>query len=204
MSDARPKLSDSEHELLKETILPAARTFWKKHYPEGVYENFRPLTAFRGSFTESGVDQRLILYQYEPADNTGKYGIVVLQGGRQVCHYGFEDCALSNFRMLPDLNENGCSELAFDSWSMHQGYRHGAVLVITLGAKDMKPLGWTEIADDDLNTNRCFKFVITARRGTLPQFYSQRYQKVRDKWTSKGKQQAIKLSKQDTEYKLVK
>lgn len=201
--EVRPKLTTTETKLINKEVLPAARDYWNKKQPDSTYENYKPLAALNGSFTAPGTVQKVLIYQLEQPAPLGRYGLVILQNNKILQHYCYLQGYTEGYNVLPDLNNDGCNEITFQSWSMHQGYRHGAISIMGPGLKKMNSFGWTEIADDDLNTNICYKFFITAKTGKQPQFFSEKYQKVHNKWTIKSRCKAIKLENLYSELEFV-
>lgn len=179
-ADLKPQLSAEERLCLSEKILPAAKEIWKEKELEA---DFKPLAVLSGSFTAKAAKQRLVLYQYCEQSSYGLYGLVVFQDGKQLSHFCFQGDVPARIVALPDIDKDGCSEVALESWSMHQGYRRAYIRLFSVGPEFVGKFGIFKIADDDLNSNTYFKYVIKAEAERKnPRFQSEKFQKMKNKW----------------------
>jgi hypothetical protein len=186
-------LSPTEGSLINGSIFPAAKRQWKD---EGEL-NLKTLAVLSGSFTGGAAKQRLVFYKCR----YDIFGLAVLEGDRLVVNYGFKDLVEpGNVKVVPALSASSRDDVAIEYWSMHQGYRHGMVSVFELGASQVKKLGLFAIAEDDLGSNKYFKFEIRTTGGATPQYYSTKYQKIRNKWTKVGSSEALKPRADNIEF----
>ncbi len=192
-SDSRPVLTNEEANVLKSEAAKCAKQWEIEPYPEPV----EAIALLSGTFTSPGKKQRLILYRYYESPAVGYYGLLVFEGGRLQAHFGFQNSSIGRVAMLPDLNKNGRSELSFESWNMHQGYRHGEIRLLELNNDSVKKFGFFEFADDDLNKNVCFKYVLKAQPAQNPVFLSEKFQKRKNKWTLLKSEKPARLIKDE-------
>ncbi len=196
MNDRKPTLSKVEADLMIKEVFPKAKTAWKDKELE---PDFKTLDVFSGCFTRPKTQQRLIFYKYYDGGAGGIFGMAIVENGKLLAHYGYFGAVAANVTVISDLDADGRNEIAIEHWSMHQGYRHGGIDLIGFSDKGVKKFGGFEIADDDLNTNKCFKYLLTAKTGKAPAFTTTKYQKIRNKWTKLGKPTPL-APKDDTDY----
>lgn len=119
-----PLVSKEDAALMEKQAYPQAKKLWQAKKPDLEPEP-KVLKILQGAFTGPGKQQRLVFYQYGGYIPMGIYGLVVIDGGKIVAHRCFEFGSTGDIRVTPDLTGEGKNQIALETWSMHQGYRHG-------------------------------------------------------------------------------
>ena len=155
--------------------------------------------AVEGSFTGAGAKQTAVFYQFcETGNGLGWVGLAVIEKGKVVASFVQDSGWAFSIGKVADVNRNGLDEITLEfGGGLHQG--EGGTGVSIYEFKNDKPveLGWyqsSKITDTEATT----AWVLTARPGKTPVFYSQKYlSKGNDKWRRSGANKVYRLKKLD-------
>ncbi|MBV6494909.1 MAG: hypothetical protein DYH05_02790 [Acidobacteria bacterium ACB1] len=155
--------------------------------------------AVEGSFTKAGAKQTAVFYQFcETGNGLGWVGLAIIEKGKVVSSFVQDSGWAFSIGKVADVNRNGLDEIALEfGGGMHQG--EGGTGVSIYEFKNEKPveLGWyqsSKITDTEATT----AWVLTAKPGKTPVFYSQKYLSTsNDKWRRSGANKVYRLKKLD-------
>jgi hypothetical protein len=165
--------------------------------------SFSVQSVAAGSFTAP--ERRQKAYLYELCRSTLAFGIgglVVVENGKTVAHYVYGENGLdSEIAVLPDINQNGFSEIMLIGGGTGQGYTLGAVEIIELTPGGVISFGTADVYEDNFGTETARKsakaFKISVRAGKNPVYFRETYTRksAAGKWTLAGKSQKYSLRK---------
>lgn len=159
-----PVVPAADNQLLKQQVWPQANRIWKDEGPG----DFKIINVLHGSFTEKGAAQNLYFYEFGDQGNWSINGLAVLENGKLIAHIAFREQEGASANLLPDLTGDGRNEIAIESWSMHQGYRHGGIHILEVSPKGVKAFGYLGFAEDDLNKYTSEHSQLFVKTGPLP------------------------------------
>ncbi len=207
--DSNPEqVSGSDMQLVKRDALPAARRAWGSECEESL----EFVGSASGSFTAAGKAQRIILYRYcETGHAFANNGLVILEGGRVVRNMIYNGGGESEVRALPDLNQNGISEILLVGGSTNQGYTGTVISILELTTSGAVEFGDADVYEDNCGAvERCKMTAhkITAKPGAGIVYYRETFQKKSGKWRSAGAAKVLKLRESyrspKSEYRILK
>lgn len=129
-----------------------------------------------GAFTRSGATQTIVFYQYcQTGNGFGWVGLVLIEGGKVVGNYLAEAGWTVDIERIQDINKNGLDEftLAY-SGGMHQGMGGTGVDLMEFAGGLPKGVGWYK-ASEYGPTEASSAWKLTAKPGTTPSFFKQKY-----------------------------
>jgi hypothetical protein len=171
-------LSAAEQALMDKEILPKAR---KKLAGDACNESIEIAAVTHGAFTKKGADQTLIFYQFcQTGNGLGSAGIALIENGAAIGNYvSAESGWTNNARTLPDINQNGLSEVAlYYSGGMHQGQGGIGVDIMEFSAGALKGIGWYQAEGFTETTDNAYK--VTVKPGPKPVFFRERWASMDD------------------------
>lgn len=201
------KVSKTDVAAIERLAIPAARqALGGECEPEIDYTG----TA-SGSFTAPGRTQRIVLYRYcETGHGFANNGLVVFEGGSIVRHVIYNGGSEMEILALPDIDQNGISELVIAGGSTNQGYTVSAISILELSNTGARDIGDADAYEDNCGVvDRCkmTAYRILAQPGTKPKFFREIYQKRGGKWVGTSVRRAFSLRKSyqnpPTEYKIL-
>lgn len=174
----------------------------------GDEDTFSVIGAASGSFTKQKSSQTAYLYELcRSARTFGIGGIVIVENGKVVSHNTYGDNGLGyDIASLPDINQNGLSEIVLISGGMGQGFTFGGIEIIEIGANGVMSFGFAETYSDDYGVGNAKSlgtaYRITAQTGKTPVYFRETYsQKSSEgKWTLTKKTQKFTLRKDGGKY----
>ena len=135
-----------------------------------------------GAFTKPGARQKVYLYELcRSGRSFGIGGIVVVENSQTVvAHYVYGENGLdSDINALPDINQNGFSEIMLVGGGTGQGYSEGAVEIIELTPGGVKTFGIADTYEDNFGTDSAKKsataYRISVLPGKSPSFFRETY-----------------------------
>lgn len=154
-----------------------------------------------GSFTKPNARQKAYLYELCRSGRAfGIGGIVVVENSKTVAHYVYGENGLdSNLVAVPDINQNGFSEIMLIGGGSGQGYTQGAVEFIELTPGGVKTFGIADTYEDNFGTESARKsakaFKISVLPGKNPVFLRESFVRRSEagKWMLSGKSQKFSL-----------
>lgn len=155
-----------------------------------------------GSFTKPNARQKAYLYELCRSGRAfGIGGIVVVENSQVVAHYVYGENGLdSDIAALPDINQNGFSEIMMIGGGSGQGYSMGAVEIIELAPGGVNTLGIADTYEDDFGTAASGKksaraFSVSVLPGKSPVFFREGYARSSEqgKWILTVKSQKFRL-----------
>ena len=154
-----------------------------------------------GSFTKPNVRQKAYLYELcRSGLSYGIGGIVVVENGRIVAHYVYGENGLdSEIDVLPDINQNGFSEILLVGGGSGQGYTQGAVEIIEFTPGGIKSFGIADTYEDNFGTVKAKRYAkaykISVQPGASPDYFRETYTRRSEtgKWILAGKSQKYAL-----------
>ncbi len=165
-----------------------------------------------GSFTKPNARQKAYLYELcRSGRSFGIGGIVVVENSRTVAHYAYGENGLdSEIVALPDINQNGFSEIMLIGGGSGQGYTQGAVEIIELTPGGVKDFGIADTYEDNFGTESAKKsakaFRISVSPGKSPVFFRETYTRKGEsgKWilTVKSQKFSLRLDYEPKFYKI--
>ena len=207
------KLSSPEETLMKDTVLPAARQAWHERERDAECDaGFKPsaLDIAAGSFTKPKSDQRAILYTYCTfGHNMALNGIAVIENGRVVTHIVYEGGNDRAIGALPDINDNGLSEILIATGGTNQGITWGTISIIEIAGSEIVQFGQTGTLADDSGihekTGKIKANRISVKAGKTPVFYREIFvDNGSGGWRKPGLLAPISLEEDKVEYELLK
>jgi hypothetical protein len=166
-------------------------------------DSFGIVGAANGSFTRPNVSQKAYLYELcRSGRSFGIGGIVIVEAGRVVAHYTYGENGLnSDIAALPDINQNGLSEILLIGGGTGQGYTMGAVEIVEIVPGGIKSFGIADTYEDNFGTENAKKsakaFKVSVQAGKTPVYFRETYTRKSEegKWILAGKSQKYSLRK---------
>lgn len=159
-----------------------------------------------GSFSRPGSKQTLIFYQYcQTGNGFGWVGLVLIDGGKVAGSYISDASWTVGIGAVADLNKNGLDEftLAY-SGGMHQGQGGVGVDLMEFSGGIPKGIGWYK-AEEFADTESVAVWKLTAKTGTVPIFYKQKFiSNENSKYRKVGANAVTKLTKVSGKFTAVK
>ena len=154
-----------------------------------------------GSFTKPNARQTAYLYELCRSGRAfGIGGILVVENSQVVAHYVYGENGLdADIAALPDINENGFSEIMMIGGGTGQGYTKSAVEIIEFTPGGIKSFGIADTYEDNFGTENAKKsakaFRITVSPGKNPVFFRETYvrKSYEGKWILSAKSQKFSL-----------
>lgn len=154
-----------------------------------------------GSFTKPNAQQKAYLYELCRSGRAfGIGGIVVVENSQVIAHYVYGENGLdADIAALPDINQNGFSEIMLIGGGTGQGYTHGAVEIIELTPGGVNSFGIADTYEDNFGTEDAKKsataYKISALSGKPPVFFREAYTRksYEGKWIPAGKSRKFSL-----------
>lgn len=155
-----------------------------------------------GAFTKPGAKQKAYMYELcRPGRTFGIGGYIIAEDGKAVAHFAYGENGLnSNMFVLPDINQNGLSELVIYGGSMNQGYAGGAIEFYEAKNGNLEFLGSTITYTSDAGAKEngsTTAYFITVKPGSKPVFTRDTYEQKGDasKWSETKKAELFELDK---------
>lgn len=166
-------------------------------------DTFSVSGAADGSFTKPKSAQRAVLYELcRSGRSFGIGGIVIIENGKIIAHYTYGDNGLdSNLAALPDINENGLSEIVLIGGGNGQGYTAGTVEIIEMTPRGVQFFGTAETYSDDYGTGKPktsgTAYKVSVQKGKTPTYFRETYaqKSAQGKWTLAKKSHKFSLTK---------
>lgn len=159
-----------------------------------------------GSFSKAGAVQTIIFYQYcETGNGFGWAGIALIEGNDLIGSFITEAGWTIDIGTVTDLKKNGYDQFTLQ-WSggLHQGRGGVGVDLIEFSNGVPRVIGWY-LAEEIMYEESTKAWKLTARRGSSPTFYRQRFSSPDNKkWRSVGTAKPFKLVKKSITFKVVK
>ena len=188
---AKAELSIAEKRLMDRTILPKAR---KRLSGEACEESVEIAGIVHGTFIRAGAVQTLVFYQFcQTGNGLGSVGVAVFEGNRVVANLLSEESSQSvGAKVLPDINQNGLNEVAlYYSGGTHQGSGGTGVDIMEFSGTALKGIGWFQAYR--FTEKSSFSFKVSAKPGTPPQFFSEKWSSYKGKYRRVGGAVPLKL-----------
>lgn len=192
----------------KEVIKKEAVIKAKSSQDCGDENDFSIIGAASGSFTKEKSSQTAYLYELcRSARTFGIGGIVIVENGKIVSHNTYGDNGLAiDIASLPDINQNGLSEIVLISSGMGQGYSSGVIEIVEIGANGITSFGLADTYSDDYGVGNdkssATAYKITAQTGKTPVYFRETYTQkgAEAKWILTKKAQKFLLRKDAIKY----
>jgi hypothetical protein len=202
--------TSAEAALLERVVRPQARAVWSGD--DACSEDFTVVGRASGAFTQPGANQTAVLYRFcDIGRQNGMSGIAVLESGRVAAHVAFKGGGESGISALPDVDEDGLSEIAIASFGSGQGTMDGGVTVIELGASGVKKLGFFGTYHDNCGTDERRlaerASVLYAVPGSSPRFFIDRFTKScgeSTRWRASSARVPVLPENDDTSYRRIR
>jgi hypothetical protein len=194
--DGEPKLPVAIERIYETQILPPVR---KKLVSDTCSDSPTVTGTVNGSFTNSGVRQTAVFYQFcETGNGLGKVGLAVIEYGRIIGSFVQDSGWAFSIGKVSDVNRNGLDEIALEfGGGMHQGQGGTGVSIYEFKNNMPVEIGWyqsSKFTDSDATT----AWALTAKPGKHPVFFRQKYISTgKNKWRRSGANAAFKLKKID-------
>lgn len=206
--DAAPgQPNAAEVALLERVVRAQARAAWTG--VDACSDEFDVLGRARGAFTRPGATQSAVLYRFcNMGRQIGMSGVAVLESGRVVAHVVFKGGGEHAISALPDINENGLSEIAIAGAGSGQGYMDAGIAVVELGPRGVKKLGAFVTyrsncgSDKRLRAERAAVLYVTP--GSTPRFFTKGFTRPCDahvRWGAASARVPVRPEKDDTSYR---
>jgi hypothetical protein len=194
LTPTEARLTAVEQSILDKSVLPAARA---RLASDTCPEEVTAAGVVRGSFTRARARQSLIFYQFCITGNgRGAAGVVVIEDGAVAGNYIAAESGFTvDARVLPDINQNGISEIAlYYSGGLHQGEGGTGVDIVEVTNGSLKGIGWFQ-AESFTADGPTTGYKVMARPGKTPVFFREKYtQNAAGKWRKVGTQAPLKLT----------
>jgi hypothetical protein len=191
----KAELTAAEKNLMNRIALPRVRK--QLAGQEFCEESFDPAAVIHGSFSRAGAQQTIIFYQYcQTGNGLGEVGLVLIENNKMIGNYIADIGWSVDAKVLPDINQNGLDEFVlYYSGGIHQGAGGTGADIMEFSASGPKGIGWFQaenFSEDDNN----FSYKVSAKPGTAPIFYREKYASTSTgKFRRIGRQAAFKLGK---------
>jgi len=210
-------LNAAEEKIWFEKILPSAENYWKDseelmNANNGEAPAMRDVTT--GSFTKKGARQKAILYNFKnTGHNFSLNGIVIIENNNVVLHIIYNGGPDNSIGTLPDIDQNGLSELLIASSGQNSGELWKSVSIIQAAKKKIKKFGRLTVYTDNFGTyerkRKAEAVKLLVKKNNSPLFYKETYvSKDRDggknSWNKVDTMKQVKLDDDNTEYVFIK
>lgn len=200
--------TQAETKIVENEVIKKEAVIKTKSSVECDENDFFIIGSASGSFTKEKSSQTAYLYVLcRSARTFGIGGIVIVENGKIVSHNTYGDNGLAiDIASLPDINQNGLSEIVLISSGMGQGYSSGVIEIVEIGAKGITSFGFADTYSDDYGVGNdkssATAYKITAQRGKTPVYFRETYtQKGEEtKWILTKKAQKFLLRKDAMKY----
>lgn len=157
-------------------------------------------SVIKGSFTKPKIQQKAYLYELCRSGRAFGIGGIVVEDGRIAAHYIYGENGLdSDFAALPDINQNGFSEIMMIGGGNGQGYTKGAVEIIEFAPGGVKSFGIADTYEDDFGTENAKKsataYKVSVLPGKGPVYFRETYMRRSEqgRWTVTAKSRKFLL-----------
>ncbi len=200
----------AEAVLLERVVRAQARAAWRD--ADACSDDFAVLGRATGAFTRPGARQSAVLYRFcDVGRQSGMSGVAVLELGRVAAHVVFEGGGEHAISALPDIDENGLSEIAIAGAGSGQGYVQGGITVVELGPSGVRKLGTFITYRDNCGSDERrlaeHAAVLYAAPGSTPRFFTEGFTKACDapgRWRASSSRVLVVPEKDDTTYRRVR
>ncbi len=197
----------AEAALLERVVRPEARRAWRG--ADVCSDAFEVIGRVRGSFTRPGARQSAVLYRFcDVGRQTGMSGVAVLEAGRVAAHVVYEGGGEDAIAALPDVDEDGLSEIAIAGTGTGQGTMDRGMSILELGPRGVKKLGFFAIYHDDCGTEHRRPAeraaVLYATPGPAPRFFVDRFTRpceAKVRWRAASARAPIQPDEDETTYR---
>lgn len=194
--DSEPEPPKAIAKLYETKILPPVR---KKLVSDGCSDSPTFTGLVDGAFTKAGTKQTAVFYQFcETGNGLGWVGLSIIEKGKVVANFVQDSGWALSIGKVADVNKNGLDEIKLEfGGGMHQGQGGSGVSIYEF--KDDKPveIGWYQATKFD-ESETTTAWVLTAKAGKTPVFYSQKYLSAgNNKWRRSGANKIYRLKKLD-------
>jgi hypothetical protein len=213
-------VSNTEADVLKRDVQPAARRFWDKRTNLRDCE-FEVVDVAQGSFTKSQVAQKVVSYRLmgDPVkcaiapSGTARNGIAVFEDGRLVAHLAYHGSYYTALGALSDIDGNGLSEILIANGGGNSGVHVGSVSIIELSEKGVRKFGQFETGFDDCDAGagtsrkKVLAHKLYVKTEATVTFYRETFSNVcgeKGVWTKSGTLRQIALEKDVFQYHRLK
>lgn len=214
-----PKATEAETEFIKKEVLANGQTIKniakvcefkcdeddprENSANEDVSSDLNVYTVLDGSLTKPKSSQKAYFYHICWSEG-GKYatalgGIAVVERQKAVSHFIYSGISgFENIRVLPDINQNGLSEVVLGFASKIDGLLIGrSIGLFEIGANKIIILGETTTSDMTEDGETAYK--ISAKVGKTPVFYHEAFfdksESDKSNWQIKKKRKDFRLIK---------
>ncbi len=197
----------AEAALLERVVRVQAREAWRGD--DACSDDFTVLGRASGAFTRPGASQTAVLYRFcDVGRQNGMSGIAVLESGRVAAHVVFEGGSESGISALPDIDQDGLSEVEIAGFGSGQGDLDGGVAIVEIGPGAVKKLGFFATYHDDCGsdgprlTERAA--ALYAEPGASPRYFVERFTRpcgASTRWRASAGRVPVLPEKDDTQYR---
>jgi hypothetical protein len=193
----------AEERLVEREVRKKETAIKEKSNQDCVDDTFSVGAVARGSFTKPKAAQSVVLYELcRSGRSFGIGGIVIVENGKIVAHYTYGENGLDyDLVSLPDINQNGLSEIVLIGGGGGQGYSANAVEIIEMTAGGVKSFGIADTYKDDFGTGKpnssATGYKVTVQPGKNPIYFRETYRRKTQsgKWSLIKKAQRFPLRK---------
>lgn len=215
-SDAEAKLLEDEVSANKEAIKKIGSELYNYDGEPCRDESIGVDRVFiEGSFTKPSSKQKGYTYTLCQGDGpTGPTpyfigGILIVEDGKIVANYVYGGESNYGIGSLPDINQNGLSEIILTSSFSHMGVSNGSIAIMETKGDGLTALGSTSVYSEDVpeqmlaakTDEKLYSaaYNISVQPGKAPVFYRETYiQKTENgKWELKEKAKTVSLDYPD-------
>ena len=200
---AEEKLLGGEFARDEASILQKVKTSCDDDAPE----NISIVGNAEGSFTKPDAAQKAFLYERcRSGRSFGIGGIMIVEDEKVVAHYVYGENGLYlSISSLPDINQNGLSEIIFEGGGTGQGYTVGAIDIFEFKAGNLAFLGDAETYSDNggavENEQKALAtaYKISVEPSANPIFWRETYEKkgTAENWSLDKRAEKFTLNKAD-------
>lgn len=196
----------AEEQMVEREVRRKESTIKQKSALDCDEDTFSVGSAADGAFTKPKAAQRAVLYELcRSGRSFGIGGIVVIENGKIVLHYTYGENGLdSGIAALPDINQNGLSEIVLIGGGSGQGYSAGTVEIIEMTPRGVQFFGSAETYGDDYGTVKpktsATAYKVSVQKGRTPIYFRETYaqKSFEGKWTLSKKSHKFSLTKDYT------
>lgn len=187
------------------------------------YEDpYRVEGVAEGAFTKADSKQKAYLYTLCQGDGGRETfyigGILIAENGKTIANYVYgELLGYAEIKSLPDINQNGLSEIVLTPRSVvNEGYYTSAIEIVEISANKIVGLGATQTFSNSPDTGETggqgeksgssTGYIISVQTGKTPAFFRETYHRKSDddSWVLKKKSEKFAPTKIDnSEYSKV-
>ena len=154
-----------------------------------------------GSFTKPNTQQKAYLYELCRSGRAfGIGGIIIVENEKIVAHYVYGENGLdADITTLPDINQNGFSEIMLIGGGTGQGYTMGSVEIIEFAPGGVNSFGIADTYEDNFGTvsprRSATAFKVSVQTGKNPVYFRETYTRKSQegRWVLTGKSQKYAL-----------